>query len=92
MAYVINEHCTACGNCVSVCPNHAIAAATFRYVISWHLCVECVGYADAPECAEHCPAGAVVPAEEQILSARQPYGNAFLLLNSRLKNGQMKRA
>jgi ferredoxin len=69
MAYVINEYCTACGNCITACPNHAIAPAAFRYVINQHLCVECVGYADVAECAQHCPAGAVMPAEEHILPA-----------------------
>ncbi len=67
MAYVINEYCTACGNCVPACPNDAIAPATFTYVINQRFCVECVGYADDPQCAERCAAGAIVPAEERIV-------------------------
>ena len=69
MAYVITDDCTACARCPQVCPNSAIAAALVwrpaaielrSYRIDPRLCTECVGFADDPQCAEVCPAGAIV--------------------------------
>jgi hypothetical protein len=37
----------------------AIAEAYPVYAINAYVCIECVGFADAPQCAEICPVGAV---------------------------------
>ncbi len=60
MAYVINEYCSACGECVPICPNDAIAGGFPVYRINPFFCTECVGYADQAQCAEACPANAIV--------------------------------
>ncbi len=61
MAYLITEQCTACAACVQICPNHAIAETASRYAINPYFCVECLGYAEAPQCAELCPVDAIQP-------------------------------
>jgi ferredoxin len=60
MALMINEDCTACDACPSVCPNEAITAAEPIYVIDALRCTECVGATDEPQCRLVCPADCIV--------------------------------
>ncbi|MCW5978302.1 MAG: 4Fe-4S binding protein [Bryobacteraceae bacterium] len=62
MAYQINERCTACGDCLPLCPAHAIIAALPVYRIDPLACIECVGFTDESQCTEACPEQAVEPA------------------------------
>jgi ferredoxin len=59
MAYVINDNCTACGECLQICPNDAISAGVPVYRISPFFCTECVGFAASSQCLEACPADAI---------------------------------
>ena len=60
MAYVITDECTACGLCPQACPNDAIVAFDSVYRIEPLYCTECVGYAEAPQCAAVCFPGVIV--------------------------------
>ena len=64
-----------CGACEPECPNDAISKGDLVYVIDPKLCTECVGFAEAEQCAKACPAAACVPdpnlrESEAILYAR----------------------
>ena len=61
MALTINDACTACDACPSVCPNDAIAVGNPLYVIDALKCTECVGAHDEPQCKLVCPADCIVP-------------------------------
>jgi ferredoxin len=54
MSIKITEECVACDACVPECPNEAISEGDV-YVIDPDKCTECVGFHDAPMCAEVCP-------------------------------------
>ncbi len=58
MAYVINDKCEKCGDCVDECPVEAITEGTDKYVIDADTCVDC------GTCTEVCPVGAAVPEDE----------------------------
>jgi ferredoxin len=60
MSLKINDDCTSCDACVSVCPNTAITAGDVIYEINADRCTECVGAEDAPQCQLVCPADAIV--------------------------------
>ncbi len=55
MALTINDICTACDACPSVCPNEAITVGDPIYVIDPAKCTECVGHFDEPQCQQVCP-------------------------------------
>ena len=59
MALLINENCTLCDACPSVCPNEAISKGE-PYVIDPLKCTECVGAKDEPQCKLVCPANCIV--------------------------------
>ena len=61
MALLINDDCTACDACVTLCPNEAITAGSPIYVIAPDKCTECVGAHDTPQCQDVCPADCIVP-------------------------------
>jgi len=60
MALTINDACTACDACPSVCPNEAITVGNPIYVIDPLKCTECVGGHDEPQCKLVCPADCIV--------------------------------
>lgn len=55
MALTITAACVNCCACESVCPNQAISEAKPHFRIDALKCSECLGYYDAPQCAEICP-------------------------------------
>lgn len=63
MAVMITEECINCGDCAPECPVAAILSnddeknpfGDERFYVKVETCVECVGHADAPRCAEACP-------------------------------------
>ena len=60
MAYKITDECISCGACEADCLNEAISEGETIYVVDPAKCTECVGYYDAPKCAEICPVEACV--------------------------------
>lgn len=69
MAVMITEECISCDACVAECPVSAILDADNEknpfegdyFYVKPETCVECVGHADTPRCAEACPTeGAIV--------------------------------
>ena len=60
MAMMINVECIACDACLLECPNNAISEGEEIYVINPDLCNECVGFADAPQCVDVCPADCII--------------------------------
>ncbi len=59
MACRITDRCSGCGRCLPVCPAAAIFAAPPAFWIDPLLCVECLGFADEPQCAAVCPDDAI---------------------------------
>lgn len=55
MALMITADCTNCTLCEPECPNGAISEGSEVFEIDPKLCTECVGFNDAPACAEVCP-------------------------------------
>ena len=60
MSYKITDDCISCGACESECKNEAISEGDSAYVIDADKCTECVGWFEAPRCAEVCPVGAPI--------------------------------
>ncbi|QOG11254.1 4Fe-4S dicluster domain-containing protein [Arcobacter sp. FWKO B] len=67
MAVRITDECISCDACLSECPVEAIVDNDTNpteedfYYVKPESCVECVGHADVPRCAEACPTeGAIV--------------------------------
>ena len=71
MAYKITEDCISCGACESECKNFAISEGEACYVIDPDKCTECVGWFEAPRCAEVCPVGAPQPDPDNAESKEQ---------------------
>jgi ferredoxin len=61
VALRITDHCINCDVCEPVCPNRAISAGEEYYVIAPHLCTECVGHHDKPQCVVVCPVECIIP-------------------------------
>lgn len=76
MALLINQDCTDCDACVSVCPNEAITRGS-PYVIDPFRCTECIGAEDEPQCKLVCPSNCIVEnpdfpeTEEELLAKYQ---------------------
>ncbi|WP_333875465.1 4Fe-4S dicluster domain-containing protein [Methylobacter sp.] len=53
---IINgDECTACGDCETVCPSHAISIRSGVFRIDAVSCTECEGDFDEPQCLSVCP-------------------------------------
>ena len=70
MALTINDACTGCDACPSVCPNEAITAGAI-YVIDPAKCTECVGAKDEPQCKLVCPADCIVQHPDHVETPEQ---------------------
>lgn len=55
MSLIITDECINCDVCEPECPNDAIYMGEEIYEIHPHLCTECVGHFDTPQCVEVCP-------------------------------------
>gem|GEM_PF-1780843 len=53
LAVAIDRRCTACGACLSTCPERALRPAPLRPEVLAHACTGCLA------CIEICPAGAI---------------------------------
>jgi len=55
VSLIITDECINCDVCEPECPNDAIYMGEEIYEIHSHLCTECVGHFDTPQCVEVCP-------------------------------------
>lgn len=63
MSVMITNECISCGDCAPECPVAAILGendeknpyAGEHFYVKVESCVECVGHADTPRCAQACP-------------------------------------
>ena len=55
MSLIITDECINCDVCEPECPNDAIFMGEDIYEIHSHLCTECVGHYDTPQCVIVCP-------------------------------------
>ena len=70
MSLKILDSCINCDVCEPECPNDAISAGEFIYVIDPSKCTECIGHFDVPQCQEVCPVECIV------LDLAHPVGKA----------------
>jgi len=78
MAMMITEHCIACGDCLTACPNGAVHEGVATdlpvYWIDAEHCTECLGLYDELQCVEACPVDCIIPnpdyfeTEEELLA------------------------
>lgn len=60
---IVEEECTACGDCMPVCPTGAIQKKKGLYKIDPAVCTECEGEFDEPQCQMECEvSGCIVAA------------------------------
>lgn len=59
MALIIVDDCINCDVCEPECPNSAISPGDEIYEIDPHLCTECVGHYDEPQCQQVCPVNCI---------------------------------
>ena len=71
MAMMITDECIVCDVCLPECPNNAISEGEQKYMIDPDFCTECVGVADAPQCADVCPADCVVKDPKHVETKEQ---------------------
>ena len=73
MALFITDECINCDVCEPECPNEAIYQGQDIYEIHAHLCTQCVGHFDEPQCVTVCPVNCIpldpgcVETHEQLL-------------------------
>lgn len=68
MALIITDECINCDVCEPECPNDAIYMGEDIYEIHTHLCTECVGHYDTPQCVEVCPVECIPKDEANVES------------------------
>jgi ferredoxin len=71
MSLIITDECINCDVCEPECPNDAIYMGEDIYEIHPHLCTECVGHFDTPQCVEVCPVECIPKDENNVESTEQ---------------------
>jgi len=71
MSLIITDECINCDVCEPECPNDAIFMGEEIYEIHTHLCTECVGHFDTPQCVEVCPVECIPKDPNNIESEKQ---------------------
>ncbi len=84
MALMITDVCINCDVCEPECPNGAISQGEEIYQIDPHLCTECVGHFDTPQCVEVCPVECIPTDPEHAESRAQLQGKYERLINAGL--------
>ncbi len=51
---IVRSICTACGDCLPLCPTKSISPFKGTYKIDAETCTECVGEHDLPQCIGAC--------------------------------------
>ena len=64
MSLFITDECINCDVCEPECPNDAIYQGDEIYEIHPHLCTQCVGHYDEPQCQQVCPVDCILVDEE----------------------------
>ena len=60
---IVQDECTACGDCMPVCPMGAVLKKGGSYIIDADACTECEGEFDFPQCEDVCEVdGCILPA------------------------------
>ncbi|AUZ06456.2 MULTISPECIES: YfhL family 4Fe-4S dicluster ferredoxin [Vitreoscilla] len=65
MSLLITDECINCDVCEPECPNDAIYQGDEIYEIHPHLCTQCVGHYDEPQCQQVCPVDCILIDEEK---------------------------
>lgn len=60
MSLFITDECINCDVCEPECPNEAIYQGDEIYEIHPHLCTQCVGHYDEPQCQQVCPVDCIL--------------------------------
>lgn len=81
MALMITDECINCDVCEPECPNGAISQGEEIYVIAPHLCTECVGHFDKPQCQEVCPVDCI-PFNPDVRESQQQLHDKYLQLTA----------
>jgi ferredoxin len=81
VALLITDVCINCDVCEPECPNGAISRGPEIYVIDPHLCTECVGHFDAPQCQRVCPVDCI-PLDPQRVETREALYAKYLRLTA----------
>jgi len=81
VALLITDACINCDVCEPECPNGAISRGPEIYVIDPHLCTECVGHFDAPQCQRVCPVDCI-PLDPQRVETREVLYAKYLRLTA----------
>lgn len=64
MSLFITDECINCDVCEPECPNDAIYQGDEIYEIHPHLCTQCIGHYDEPQCQQVCPVDCILIDEE----------------------------
>lgn len=78
---MITDECINCDVCEPECPNKAIYQGEEIYEINPHLCTECVGHFDVPQCVEVCPIDCI-PLNPEVVENQQQLLNKYYQLIS----------
>lgn len=76
MALMITDECINCDVCEPACPNEAIYQGQEIYEIDPHLCTECVGHYDEPQCVSVCPVNCI-PINPNVVETKEQLLNKF---------------
>jgi ferredoxin len=82
MALKIIDTCINCDVCEPVCPNKAIYQGELIYEIHPHLCTECVGHFDTPQCRDVCPVDCI-PLDLAHVESREQLHAKYLRLTGK---------
>jgi ferredoxin len=82
MALKITEECINCDVCEPVCPNQAIYMGEQIYEINPHLCTECVGHFEIPQCVDICPIDCI-PKDESYVETNDQLYQKYLQLTKK---------
>lgn len=81
MALFITDECINCDVCEPECPNEAIYQGQDIYEIHPHLCTQCVGHFDEPQCVAVCPVNCI-PLDPNVVETHdQLMAKYYLLIN-----------
>ncbi|MDT9587197.1 MAG: YfhL family 4Fe-4S dicluster ferredoxin [Candidatus Arsenophonus melophagi] len=86
MSLLITHRCINCDMCEPECPNKAISIGEVFYKINPHLCTECIGYYDQPNCQSVCPISKAIVKDPNNVESTEDLWNKFSLLHHAEKN------
>ncbi len=86
MALMITDECINCDVCEPACPNEAIYQGQEIYEIDSHLCTECVGHYDEPQCVSVCPIDCI-PLNPNVVETKEQLLVKFKQITGKWENG-----